>query len=81
MAKKITKEQEQKVIELYLSGKSSKEVSDIINIGASSVLRILKKNNIPTRSKAEHKTPNKFSEDKEQEIIRLYTEEGKIQTK
>lgn len=77
MAKKITKEQEQKVIELYLSGKSSKEVSDIINIGASSVLRILKKNNIPTRSKAEHKTPNKFSEDKEQEIIRLYTEEGK----
>lgn len=77
MAKKITEEQEQEVIKLYLSGKTSKEVSDIVSIGSSSVLRILKKNNIPTRSKSEHKTPNKFSEDKEQEIIRLYTEEGK----
>lgn len=77
MAKKITEKQEQEIINLYLSGKTSKEVSEIIGVGATSVLRILKKNNIQTRSKAEHKTPNKFSEEKEQEIIRLYTEEGK----
>lgn len=77
MAKRITKEQEQEIINLYLSGKTSKEVSEIVNVGSTSVLRILQRNNIPTRSKSEHKTPNKFSEDKEQEIIRLYTEENK----
>lgn len=77
MAKRITKEQEQEIINLYLSGKTSKEVSEIINVGSTSVLRVLQRNNIPTRSKSEHKTPNKFSEDKEQEIIRLYTEENK----
>ena len=77
MAKRITKEQEQEIINLYLSGKTSKEVSEIVNVGSTSVLRVLQRNNIPTRAKSEHKTPNKFSEDKEQEIIRLYTEENK----
>lgn len=77
MAKKITKSQEQEIISLYLEGKSSKEVSDIIGVSSSSVLRVLDRNNIETRSRSEHKVVNKFSEEKEKEIIRLYTEENK----
>lgn len=72
MAKRITKECEEKVICLYLQGKTSKEVANLCGIGSSSVLRILKKYDIPTRPKSDHKVTNKFSKDKEDEIIRLY---------
>lgn len=57
--------------------KSSKEISEIIGVSSSSVLRVLKRNNVEARSKAPINTPNKFSKEKEQEIIRLYTEENK----
>ena len=77
MASRITKDQEINIIDLYISGKSSQEISNIIGVSSSSVLRVLKRNEIKTRSKSEHKTPNKFSKEKEQEIIRLYTEENK----
>lgn len=77
MANRITKEQETNIISLYAEGKSSQEISSIIGVSSSSVLRVLKRNGIEIRSKASHKTPNKFSEEKEQEIIRLYTEENK----
>lgn len=78
MAKRITKNQELEIIKLYVEeNKSSKEISEIIGVSSSSVLRVLKRNNIETRSKAPIKIPNKFSEDKEKEIIRLYTEEHK----
>lgn len=77
MPNRITKEQELEIINLYISGKTSKEVSKVVGVGPTSVLRVLKRNNIPTRSKSEHKVTNKFSEDKEKEIIRLYIEERK----
>lgn len=78
MSKRITKSQENEIIKLYVEeNKSSKEVSEIIGISSSSVLRVLKRNNIETRSKAPIRIPNKFGEEKEKEIIRLYTEENK----
>ena len=78
MAKRITKSQEIEIIRLYTEeSKSSKEISEIIGVSSSSVLRVLKRNNVGTRSKAPINMPNKFSKEKEQEIIRLYTEENK----
>lgn len=77
MAKRITKEQEKEIIDLYQSGKTSKEVSSITGVGSTSVLRVLQRNNISARSKSDHKVPNKFSEEKENEIIRLYIEENR----
>ena len=73
MAKRITKSQEIEIIRLYIEeSKSSKEISEIIGVSSSSVLRVLKRNNVETRSKAPINTPNKFSKEKEQEIIKLY---------
>lgn len=78
MAKRITKNQELEIISLYTEEeKSAKEISEIIGVSSSSVLRVLKRNNIETRSKVPIKHPNKFSKEKEEEIIRLYTKENK----
>lgn len=78
MANRITKNQEQEIIRLYVEEfKSTDEISKIIGVSSSSVSRVLHRNNIKTRPKVPYKSPNKFSEDKEKEIIRLYTEEGK----
>lgn len=78
MTKRITKNQESEIIRLYIKeNKSSKEISEIVGVSSSSVLRVLKRNDIKIRSKAPINTPNKFNKEKEQEIIRLYTEEAK----
>ena len=78
MANRITKNQELEIIRLYVEEfKSTEEISKIIGVSSSSVSRVLHRNNIKTRPKVPYKSPNKFSEDKEKEIIRLYTEEGK----
>ncbi len=78
MSKRITKSQENEIIKLYVEeNKSSKEISEVIGVSSSSVLRVLKRNNIETRSKAPVRIPNKFNEEKEKEIVRLYTEENK----
>lgn len=78
MAKRITKNQESEIIRLYIKeNKSSKEISEIVGVSSSSVLRVLKRNDIKIRSKAPISTPNKFNKEKEKEIIRLYTEEAK----
>ena len=70
MANRINKNQELEIIRLYVEeNKSTAEVSEIIGVSGSSVSRVLHRNNIETRSKAPVKSPNKFSEDKEKEII------------
>lgn len=74
---RITDGEKQTIISLYQQGKTSKEIEKIVGRGSTSVLRILKSAGISIRKKSEHSTPNKYSKDKEKEIIRLYTEENK----
>lgn len=77
MANRISKSQEELIIELYKGGKTIAEVSAEIGVSNSSITRVLERNDIPRRSKGDHKIVNKFSDEKEQEIVRLYTEENK----
>lgn len=78
MAKRITKEQESVIIESYKSGNSMSNIANLVEISHSSVSRVLKRNNIQINSKKSEKHTNqKFSDEKEFEIIRLYTEENK----
>lgn len=78
MAKRITSQQKSEMIRMYVEeNMSSAQISEIIGVSSSSVLRVLKENGIQVRSKAPIKISNKFSEDKEKEIVRLYVEENK----
>lgn len=51
MAKRTNKEAEEKVIELYKSGFSMKQVGEQVGVTAATVLRILNDYNIPKRTK------------------------------
>ena len=51
MSKKTSKKLEQEIIDLYVSGKSMAEVGKVFNRTSATVLRILRANNIPTRTK------------------------------
>lgn len=78
MSKRITKNQEVEIIRLYVDEcKPAKEVSNIVGVSSSSVLRVLERNGIKARSKTPIISPRKFNKEKEQEIIRLYIEEKK----
>lgn len=46
MAKRITKDQENVIIESYKSGNSMSNIASLIGISHSSVSRVLKRNNI-----------------------------------
>lgn len=75
--KRITEEEKNQICALYLEGKTAKEVADTVDRAYGSVCRILKERNIKLRSKGNHTNNNKYSADKEKEIVRLYTEENK----
>ena len=77
MANRISKNQEQLVVDLYQEGKTVAEVATEVNISNSSVIRVLERNGIERRSKGDHKVVNKFSDELEKEIVRLYIEENK----
>lgn len=77
MASRISKNQEQLVVNLYQGGKTIKEVATEVSISNGSIIRILERNGIKRRSKGDHKIVNKFSDDLEKEIVRLYVEENK----
>jgi len=74
---RISENQIKLIISLYTQGMTSAEIAEKVGVSSSSVLRMLKRNGVSVRSKRDHIVPNKFSEEKEQEIIRLYTEENK----
>lgn len=62
-AKKIKPEQEQEVIDLYISGKSSIELTKVFNCSKPTILKILK--NTPKRKATDytnHKSKNQFGE-------------------
>ena len=77
MANRILKSQEQLIISLYQKGETAAEIATKVCISSSSVIRVLKRNGIDRRSRREHKVVNKFSDETEREIIRLYVEESK----
>ena len=60
-----TQEDEQKVIDLYLSGKTTREIGNIFKTSKTAVSKVLKKNNITFRKAHEsskHKSKNQFGE-------------------
>lgn len=49
--KRIEKEKEKTIIDLYSQGFSCKKISELINLNTTTIFNVLKRNNIPLRSK------------------------------
>lgn len=77
MANRILKSQEQLIVDLYQRGEIVVNIATEINVSNSSVTRVLERNDIKRRSKGEHKVVNKFPDETEKEIVRLYIQENK----
>jgi 5-methylcytosine-specific restriction endonuclease McrA len=63
MIKKITPDMEQKIIALYLSGKTQKNTASECNVSETFVYNILKRNNIKTRTNSEAHMGHRHSEE------------------
>ena len=74
---KYSSDKIKEVVSLYLEGKTLKEVAALTGVGATTVGRYVKNSGYELRSRANHNSPKKYSEEKEKEIIRLYIEENK----
>lgn len=74
MANKVSHEVESEAIALYEQGHSLATVGEKLNINSKTVKRILVDSNIPLRGKSHHNQSNKFSEEKELEIVEAYLE-------
>lgn len=68
---KLTEKQELEAINLYQKGFTTTKVSNVFGVCASTIKNILRKNNIETRGVSDYL--RKFSNEKELEIIDLYT--------
>lgn len=72
---KLTEEEVKKVITAYKQGETTKKIGKIFSVAPSTILRLLKKNNIKIRGSAEC-LEKKFSPEQEKEIF-LLNKEGK----
>lgn len=64
-----TEDEELKIIELYLQGISQVEIQEILNVGKSTIIRILDRNNITRDRKKQSK---QLSEEEKLKAIELY---------
>ena len=72
MAQKLDSNVESQIVDLYRNGLGCRVIAKQLNLAASSIHRVLKRNSIPRRDKRNRLSQRKYTDAQEREICTLY---------